>query len=660
MMGDFVSLADEMNVMTRDGMSAPRLVAGAVPVGALQNKPESQENPAQLELENRRSYVVAQLLGALAQAPVGSKERAVLEDHLARVTSQPASNLNTEVLNNAVSYAVASISDGDDAPVVNLSNPRSNRSRRHWDNYCQTDFRNNPHVYNGKVSDVNGFANHYGFDKEFLTITNEPFKDDPNVHNNPDILGLRGTLAKDNPAYHQNPGKTADAVAGNDHIASLGLMKYATREAIDKALETLDKTYGYDKKTGAKSISEEKRKEFRSLRQLIKEGYVSPETIALASDPNSYNNAETIQKIIEDGEKRRAEVVRKSEASIPEKVKEALLAKAQAAGIDIHRPLEEVMADARKVVFTPDQSGKEFKHQQPELRAELRAALKQVTKSIEDHRAKGIFSDTILLMDEKLTPAQRDKEYYSKSPQQRLEFLKNIYQDQYGQPMSKDVENQVKYQLEHVRTPAETRAFIEATRNAENKNPDALMEFYTRQTVTVLSEKAATGDKSAAENLSYFQLVQDGYSKIAASSSSLAKNVKGMLVEEGAEQISAKGQVDFGEMYRTLTESIAKSATAVGSSIVAGVTFALPTSLTTPEIQSASEKKAADNSSEKKPETIADQFTAALKQAADAGKGLLKSGTHDAQTAASEEQKAPAPVTQVASSRAAGQAAARA
>lgn len=534
-------------------------------VAASSNQEDQQESTPAKELYiARQREVISQLMAAITRLPLGSKARQILETDLSYAQSLRPEQLTPEFFNASLDAARDVLADGvlngDGSDLHDLEaysyyeGILENISQKAlWNDYYATDFDNNPYTYDGFVTDIDDFAKHYGFDANFLRATNEPFKDDPAVYNNANMQGLRGTIAKANSAYLDSPGKTPADIAGNDHVGLMGMLKYGSREAIDKALKTLEASYGYDEKTGAKSLNPAVKADFYRLRSLIRDGHLTPDEIQAAFDKKSFNNPDFIKATIEAGEDRRMAATKAVSVFIPDAVKEKLLAEAKAKGIDISQPFEKIMEEARKVARTPDGSDVPYKEQN----SSLRAALSVAKGAIEEHRGTRIFGEVVELMDKKLTPAERDTYYYNKTPEERLKLFADLYQNEYKQPMPAAVRNAVQYNIDHIRTPAETGAFMAAQKlSAEEKSPRAIMVYYTAQAEKVLAENLANGNQAAQKDLTNLRAIDKHLETVAKDNAELAERLRGKILVAGYQQVT-QGRVDYTEIAKVIEKETA-------------------------------------------------------------------------------------------------------
>lgn len=564
-------LPDELNnLMTRDMSAArvaplfrePEIRSPRDLSGAPKNK---ESTPAQELYIARQREVISLLMAAIARTPLASKAREKLEADLSYAQSLRPEQLTPEFFNSSFEEARDVLADGEldgetetETEAEELAHyyhemQENIRRQAYWDDYYETDFNDNLFTDNGYVNNIDGFAKHYGFDANFLNATNEPFKNDPAIHNNAAMLGFRGAAAQTNQAYRENPGKTPADVAGNDHVALMGALKYGSREAIDKALKTLETSYGYDEKTGAKSLDPAVKADFYRLRSLIREGHLSPEEIQAAFDKKSFNNPDFIKATIEAGEVRRMAATKAASAFIPDHIKEKVLEEAKAKGIDISQPFEKVMEEARKAARTPDGSDTPYNDQNSSIRAALSAA----KGAIEDHRGTQIFGDVVKLMDKNLTPEERDRLYYNKSPEERLKLFEDLYHKENGQPMPTAVRNVVKYNIDHIRTQAETGAFIAANELAAKENsPKSVVNYYTHQAEKVLAEKASNGDSAASKDLNNLQAIDKHLEVVSKDNPELAERLREKILITGYNQV-AQGRVDYREISKVIQKETA-------------------------------------------------------------------------------------------------------
>lgn len=548
-------LAENDTVMTRDA-SAPRFVGGRDGLYA-----DTGGNAAdRAELISRQTMIAEQLRQAISNLPAGDAARGRLQAMLDRVRSLHPSQLTAELLNSIDTQADAAYDDGvsdasfDQSYADHVAYSRyEHEEQAYWHQRAIEDYYDNPYVgSDGRIHDMDGFANHYGFQHPgFLRQTNDVFANDPNIHNNPDIVGFRGTASNEVQAYRENPGRTPDEVSRNDHTAAVALLGRGTAQNRDRALEILDRAYGFGPNAST-SISGEERVQGYRLRALMRDGYLTPEQIAEASRPGAFNNPTFTRDLVAAGEARRAETLREAMPYVSDRARQEIIEAARARGVNVDQPFERIVDDARRAAHTPDGSNVPYNQQNPQLRG----ALNTLRTEVGEYRARQTFRDVILDMDSRLTPEQRDQHYYNQSPENRLALMRTLYQERNGQPMPSHVENAVRFNLQHIRTPEETGRYIEAVRT---NNPENIERFYAGQAERVLQERVARGDQAAVQDLSNMQQLNNHIRSVAQVNETLARELSDNVRRAAYEQLAATGRVDYNNIAQLAASTIERS-----------------------------------------------------------------------------------------------------
>lgn len=541
-------LAIEPTGMLQDA-AAPRVVGGRSGLFGEPANNSSGNEADRAELESRRDFVTQQLREAITRLPMGSPDRSELETTLSRVLSLRPDQLTAQILNSVSTDISAALVDTAVAASAmtgaKIANARERKA--YFKAASQIDYYDNPFVRDGRVDDIDGFAKHYGFEEKILNYHASITANDPGIHRNPDLMAFTGTFAKIDPEYREATlnARTVPDLAANDMTGLIRNQPYMDTKDRQAYLDKLDH---YQKSA---TLTPEQRDTMKSFRHMVEHGYLDAEAIADIRAGNTFNDFDRMKGHVDRARARYQGMLgQASNLSSPESV-EALRKLAQERNINVDRPVGEWLSDLR------------IKHKGD---AEIEKAYAPVKENMQRIRSMNAYVDVIKVLEEKYTPAERDRLFYNASAEQRLVTVRDVYNatkgKDTGHPMTPEMENVLRYQIELVRTPEDARALVQAV--AEGKAD----QFYQERHFASLEQRVKAGDQAAIKDIKNLQAIDEHIKRIEATNPSLAATLRQEVRSVAFDQLAEKGSIDYNGLAQVAASAVERStqvATASGT-----------------------------------------------------------------------------------------------
>lgn len=533
-------------VMTRD-VAAGRVVDGL-------NGFYGQAASDRLELEelkSRQDHLSEQLRQAIALLPVGSAERIQLEGALNRVRSLHPSQLSAELLNSisadVSSYVSVATSSTSSAVYNAVYTQNAQAIKRQYSYFAETDFNRSAGVEFDtetgfyKVRDYSAFARQHGFDAVLiehvnrLSPANDPIRDDPAM------TAMTATIAKNDPAVAaaQKAATSVGDRMANDAAGIMRHMKYLTESQKDELEKTFKK---YAESTG---LSPEEKKAATRFFHLARNGYIDPEVVERAIKGDLFNKPAEMVKYVEEAHKKRVQDVKAGLHFSSEE--------------DINK-----VHELSKKFLTPDENSSLSTEEKAarllgrySKEPEVKEQLSGLKKNIDSMRGGSVFSEVVRIMDEKLTPAERNAQFYNKSPDERMELIKDLYGKSRNAPMDEGVARLVRAQVELMNTPEKVGKYL-AAQNEYHKtgNLSPVIGVAKEQIYATLGEKAKNGDANAKETLGNLQTIDKHLDVLGSISPIVADRVRQKIGAEAyANLLEGKGgKLDYDKIQTLIKD----------------------------------------------------------------------------------------------------------
>lgn len=407
-----------------------------------------------------------------------------------------------------------------------------------WHQRAEQDFTNNPFVdpSTGQINDLAGFARYFGFGQQDYNmlrhVDSGPLANDAGVRRNPTLYGALASHAQVDPQVRDalNNSQTPQDVASN-HMTAIGReLRYMRPEDREKIVARLDEWQR------SQTLTDEQKKTVQDFRHFVNRGWLDRDAIEAMQRGDTFNNFAAMQQHVDRARARHRETLgQAADVTSPEAV-DRLRSMAQANGIDTSKPTGEWLADLGR-----SQLGK----------PEYEQAFAPIRESAQRIRGANAYVDVINALDRAYpNPADRDRLFYNKTPEERMQLVRDLYNQSNGQPMTVEMERMVRFQAEHIRTPADVGHMMAAAREGR------INEFYSQRVAQGLQERAQAGDANAVRDLQNLGAINDHIKQIASSNPELARDIQQRLRSAGLDQI-ATGTVDYAALAKVTTDAIA-------------------------------------------------------------------------------------------------------
>lgn len=532
-------MAIEPTGMLHDA-AAPRAIGGR---GGLFGEPANNTpgNEAdRAELESRRDFITQQLREAITRLPMGSSDRGELEATLSRVLSLRPDQLTAQFLNSVSTDISAAFTDAavtaSAMTGAKIANARERRA--HFKAASQIDYYDNPFVRDGRVEDIDGFAKRYGFEEKVLNHHASVTASDPGIHRNPDLMAFAGTFAKVDPEYRAATlkARTVPDQAANDMTGLIRNMPYMDLKDRQAFLEKLDQ---YQKST---TLTLGQRDTMKSFRHMVEHGFLDADAIADIRAGNTFNDFDRMKGHVDRARSRYQGMLgQATNLSSPESV-EALRELAQARNIDVDRPAGEWLSDLR------------IKHKGD---PEVEKAYAPVKENMQRIRSMNAYVDVIKVLEDKYTPAERDRLFYNASAEQRMTTVRDIYNatkgKDTGHPMTPDMENVLRYQINLVRTPEDARTLVQAVASGKAD------QFYQERHFASLEQRVKAGDQAAIKDMKNLQAIDEHIKRIESTNPSLATTLRQEVRSVAFDQLAKNGSIDYNGLAQVAASAVERS-----------------------------------------------------------------------------------------------------
>lgn len=409
----------------------------------------------------------------------------------------------------------------------------NNDREAYWNEYINHDYSDNPYVQDGRISNLDGFLDHYNFSNQISPVmhnVDNALSQDAGVHRNPTLYGATASFAQIDPQIAQANGKAKDAsdVASNHATAVARHLRYMSPDDRQKALSAIDEW------SKSHTLTQAQKDTMRDFRHFVDRGWLDKEAIQSLQQGQTLNNFSALQAHVDRArERHRGMLTEAAGVASPEEIN-TLRTMAQQNSINTDRPAGEWLADLGR-----------SQRENPAYRA----ASEPIRENMMRIRASHAYVDAVNVLDRAIPDAaERDRVFYNATPEARMALVRDAYNQSNGQPMTPEMERMVRFQAEHIRTPADVGAMVQA------RNEGKIDQFYQQRIVARLQENAGRGDQNAVKDLQNLTAMNEALGRI--SDPQVRQDIQQRMRSTAFDQL-ASGQIDYNRLAAIVSSSAA-------------------------------------------------------------------------------------------------------